>query len=127
MKKLGICLLLTVICSPAVQAKTTQPTYELVISHLPENIEMIKRCGNTVERQIVRVDNDDNTSQSSFHFHSVTNTAVAHNPNSPESGCTLTITSAEACGEQPCTHNIDFHTAAPYATVVKPSQTKVTP
>lgn len=123
MKKLGICLLLTMICSPVVQAKTAQPTYELVISHLPENIEMIKRCGNTVEQQIVRVDDDDNTSQSSFHFHSVTSTAVDHDHNNLENGCTLTITSTEACKEQPCTHNIDFHTTAPYAAVVKPSQT----
>lgn len=127
MKKIGSCLLLTLMCTSVAYAQKTQQPYELVISHLPENIEIVKRCGNTVERQIVRVEDNDSTSQSSFHFHSVTSTTMAHDPNNPEDGCTLTITSAEMCGVQPCQHNIDFHTTAPFAPVVKTSQTKTMP
>lgn len=127
MKKIGLCLLLTLMCTSVVYAQKPQQTYELVISHLPENIEMIKRCGDNVERQIVRVEDNDGSSQSSFHFHSVTSTTVAHDSNSTEDGCTLTITSAETCREQACKHNIDFHTIAPFAPVVKTSQTKTSP
>lgn len=104
---------LGIILSVTAQA-ATEEHYEVVITHVPQNIDIVKQCGNVTQTQSTQVINkasDDGSS--SFHFKSASNTTSTTISGEQKmevgaSGCTLTIRTQEPCPNAHCQKNLDF-------------------